>query len=103
VPTPEDQAKVPDGSWVRMKYIFGLSVLPPESAAIVIRAVNLAASLGDVSRRARWQIIEFWAAQYLQDYETEKKARQVVQEAKAAGLLDEPKPREVPASYRRSR
>lgn len=45
--------------------LFNGSVLPPDSAAIVARAVNRAVAVGDVSRIARWQIVEFWAADYL--------------------------------------
>lgn len=62
--------------WVRMRTIFGESVMPPTSAAIVVRAVNRAVALGHVSRIARWQILEWWAADYLV---TEFRAREAAQ------------------------
>lgn len=53
--------------YVRMRTIFGESVLPPESAAIVVRAVNRAVAVGDVSRNARWQFVEWMAVEYLHE------------------------------------
>ena len=52
-------------SWVRMRTIFGESVMPPDSAAVVMRAVNRAVAVGDAPRNARWMIVELWAADYL--------------------------------------
>jgi hypothetical protein len=53
--------------WVRMKTIFGLSVMPPASAAIVARAVNRAVAVGDVARNARWQFVEWMAVEYMHE------------------------------------
>lgn len=62
-------------AWVRMRIIFGESVLPPESAAIVVRAVNRAVAVGDVSRSARWQFLEWMAVEYLHEQREAKAAR----------------------------
>lgn len=62
-PTPV--ATPPKRSWVRMRTIFGESVMPPEAAAVVIRAVNRAVAVGDIPRNAKWQFVELLAADYL--------------------------------------
>jgi hypothetical protein len=51
--------------WVRMKTIFGLSVLPPEDAEVTARAVNRAVALGDATGKSRWRMVALWAADYL--------------------------------------
>ena len=71
--------------WVRMRDIFGLSVMPPESAAVVVRAVNRAVAVGDCPRNARWQMVELWAADYLAGQYTEREiARAQAQEGGSA-------------------
>ena len=65
-----------------MRTIFGLSVLPPDSARVVIRAVKRAVALRHVSPNAPWQIIELWAADYLASVETER--QQAIREAAEA-------------------
>lgn len=63
--TASESPEATKATWVRMRTIFGESVMPPESAAIVLRAVRRAVAVGDVSPKARWQIVERWAADYL--------------------------------------
>lgn len=58
--------------WVRMYDLFGLSVIPPESAKVVARALNIMVATGDCPRNARWQAVELWAADYLAGYEAHK-------------------------------
>lgn len=55
-----------------MRTLFGESVVPPESAAIIMRAVNRAVAVGDVPRNARWMFVEFLAADYLAGQRTER-------------------------------
>jgi len=57
--------------WVRMRSIFGESVMPPDAARVVARAVRLAVALGDVPRGARWEFVEFAAADYLAGVQAE--------------------------------
>ena len=52
-------------SWVRLHDILGKSVVPPESAVVIERAVEVAIRRGDVAPSAAWQLVEFWAASYL--------------------------------------
>ena len=68
-------ASGPRRPWVRMRTIFGESVLPPDVAATVVRAVNRAVAVGDVSRTARWQFLEWMAAEYLNGQSAAKAAR----------------------------
>ena len=46
--------------------------MPPEAAAVVIRAVNRAVAVGDVPRNAKWQFVELLAADYLAGQYTER-------------------------------
>ena len=68
-----------------MRTLFGESVVPPESAAIIMRAVNRAVAVGDVPRNARWMFVEFLAADYLAGQYTEREiARAQAQEGGSA-------------------
>jgi hypothetical protein len=57
--------------WVRLYHIFDQSVVPPESAEVIQRAVDKAVEVGDVRRSSKWQIIELWAADYLAGAQTD--------------------------------
>jgi hypothetical protein len=61
-----------DERWIRLYDLLGQSVVPPDSAEVIERAVDKAVKRGDVSYRARWQLIEFWAADYLAGVETDR-------------------------------
>lgn len=61
---PVDGAPAPEG-WVRMRTIFGKSVVPQDQAEVIAKAVRRAVALRDVSPKARWMIVELWAANYL--------------------------------------
>jgi hypothetical protein len=67
-----------------MRTIFGESVMPPEAAAVVIRAVNRAVAVGDVPRNARWQFVELLAADYLAGQYTERELRRAEEAATAS-------------------
>jgi hypothetical protein len=51
--------------WVRMRTLFGESVMPPDDAEVTARAVNRAVALGDCTRKSRWRMVALWAADYL--------------------------------------
>jgi hypothetical protein len=51
--------------WVRMRTLFGESVMPPDDAEVTARAVNRAVALGDCTSRSRWRMVALWAADYL--------------------------------------
>lgn len=59
---PESERR--DG-WVPLSSIFGTRAVPVEAARVIKRAVDKMVSADDVSEKARWQAIEFWAAEYL--------------------------------------
>ncbi len=61
--------------WVRVHDLFGKSVVPPDAAKVIQRAVAVAIERGDVSAGAAWQLIEFWAADYLAGVDTERQWR----------------------------
>jgi ParB-like nuclease domain. len=52
-------------SWVPISTIFGSGTIPAEAAKIIKKAMERAISRGDVSNNAKWQIMEFLAADYL--------------------------------------
>jgi hypothetical protein len=63
-----------DGSsrWVRMHDIFGKSLLPPDSAEVVEKAVEVAIERGDVAPNAAYLLVEYWAADYLAGVPTDR-------------------------------
>jgi hypothetical protein len=73
----------PSSRWVRLYDILGQSTVPPDAAKVIAKAVEKAVEVGDVSARARWQIVEFWAADYLAGAETDhqKRVRRAVDSA----------------------
>lgn len=58
--------------WIRMYDLFGLSVVPPESAKVIARALNLMVAVGEVPRNARWQAIELLCADWLAGYDAHR-------------------------------
>ena len=60
--------------WVRMRDLFGLSVVPPDDALVIRRALAVALGANDVSPKARWQIVTKWAADYLTDEQARARA-----------------------------
>jgi DNA-binding transcriptional regulator YdaS (Cro superfamily) len=67
-------------SWTRLHDILGKSVVPPESAVVIERAVEIAVRRGDVAPNARWQLVEFWAANYLAGVSLEELDAQLAEE-----------------------
>lgn len=52
-------------SWVPLSSIFGTSKVPAAAARIIKKALDKSTSTGDVSSDAKWQFIEYLAADYL--------------------------------------
>jgi hypothetical protein len=57
--------------WVRLFDILDQSVVPPDAAEVIQRAVDKAVEQGDVRRSSKWKIIELWAADYLAGAQTD--------------------------------
>ena len=57
---------VEDPERVHLKDIFGTAWVPKEAASVVRDAVQKMVKSGEIGPTNRWQAIEFWAAEYLQ-------------------------------------
>src|SRR5437870_868386 len=57
---------VEDPERVHVKDIFGTAWVPKEAALVIRDAVQKMAKAGDISQTNRWQALEYWAAEYLQ-------------------------------------
>jgi hypothetical protein len=57
---------VDDPERVHLKDIFGSAWIPKEAAAVIKDAVAKMQTEGSIGQSNRWQAIEFWAAEYLQ-------------------------------------
>ena len=57
---------VDDPERVHLKDIFGSAWIPKEAAAVVKDALAKMHAEGNIGQSNRWQAIEFWAAEYLQ-------------------------------------
>jgi hypothetical protein len=51
---------------VHLKDIFGTTWVPKEAASVIRDAVQKMVKAGDIGQTNRWQAIEFWAAEHLQ-------------------------------------
>ena len=51
--------------WVPLASIFGTDTVPLEAARVMLQAVKKMRKRDEVSEKALWQTIEFWAADYL--------------------------------------
>lgn len=72
---PAGDRPQPQPRWVRLRSIFGESVVPPESAAVIQEAVDQMVANGDVSPDAKWLAVEYWAADYLSGLRREQESR----------------------------
>lgn len=54
-----------DGTWVTIDSIVGRRSIPAESARVVKQGMDEAQRRGDVTEKGRFQVLEFWAADYL--------------------------------------
>jgi len=52
---------------VHLKDIFGATWLPKEAASVIRDAVQKMVKAGDIGQTNRWQALEYWAAEYLQE------------------------------------
>lgn len=52
-------------NWVPLSSIFGTDKIPAEAAMVIKRAVDGMVARDDVANTARWQALEFWAADTL--------------------------------------
>jgi hypothetical protein len=57
---------VEDPERVHLKDIFGSGWIPKEAAAVIREAVQKMMKAGDIGQTNRWQALEYWAAEYLQ-------------------------------------
>ena len=57
---------VDDTERVNLKDVFGSAWIPKEAAAVVKDALAKMQAQGNIGQSNRWQAIEFWAAEYLQ-------------------------------------
>jgi len=58
---------VEDPERVHLKDIFGSAWIPKEAAAVVKDAVAKMHAAGNIGQSNRWQALEYWAAEYLQE------------------------------------
>jgi hypothetical protein len=59
-------ASVEDPERVHLKDIFGTALLPKEAASLIREAVTKMVKAGEVGPTNRWQALEHWATEYLQ-------------------------------------
>jgi ParB-like chromosome segregation protein Spo0J len=59
-------ASVEDPERVHLKDIFGTSWVPKEAASVIRDAVQKMVKAGDIGQTNRWQALEYWATEYLQ-------------------------------------
>lgn len=52
-------------NWVDITAVVGTKKIPRGAAFVIQTAMKEAIKNGDVGERNKWQIIEFWAAEYL--------------------------------------
>jgi hypothetical protein len=57
---------VEDPERVHLKDIFGTAWVPKEAASVIRDAVQKMVKAGDIGQTNRWQALEYWAAEYLQ-------------------------------------
>ena len=55
----------PAGEWTYLTKIFGSNSVPKEAAEVIEQALKKAEKEGVVTKRNRWQLIEYLAADYL--------------------------------------
>ena len=61
----DEEGEPKHGKWVPLASIFGTDTVPPEALKVIKQAVEKMVSQDAVSSKARWQALEFWAADYL--------------------------------------
>ena len=66
-PETEQPYKRPQSSppWIPLVTIIGNDYVPPAAAAVIKQAVDKMLEKDELSSKARWQALEFWAAEYL--------------------------------------
>ena len=52
-------------TWVPLASVFGTETIPADAAKVIKQAVDRMQSCGDLTDKARWQALEYWAADYL--------------------------------------
>jgi len=57
---------VEDPERVHLKDIFGTAWVPREAASVIRDAVQKMVKAGDIGQQNRWQALEYWAAEHLQ-------------------------------------
>lgn len=54
-----------DGKWVTIDSVIGRRTIPAESARVIMQALEEAEAREDVTKKSRFQALEYWAADYL--------------------------------------
>ena len=57
---------VQDPERVHLEDLFGSTWVPKEAASVTRDAVQKMVKAGDIGQTNRWQALEYWAAEYLQ-------------------------------------
>ena len=61
----DDAGFDPDTDWTYLAKIFGSAAIPVESAEVIKKALKKAEKDSVISSKNKWQMIEYWAADYL--------------------------------------
>ena len=51
--------------WTSLAKVFGSAAIPVESAEVIKKALKKAEKDGTITSKNKWQMIEYWAADYL--------------------------------------
>ena len=61
----DDAGFDPDMDWTYLAKVFGSAAIPVESAEVIKKALKKAEKDGTITSKNKWQMIEYWAADYL--------------------------------------
>lgn len=51
--------------WVEVSAVLGVEEIPLSAAFVIKKAIDLAIKNGEITQLNKWQIVEYWAADYL--------------------------------------
>lgn len=61
----KEEPDLSDGKWVTIDSVIGRRTIPAESARVIMQAIEEAQTRGDCTDKNQFQLLEFWAADYL--------------------------------------
>jgi hypothetical protein len=61
----DEEGEVRHKSFVPLSSVLGTEFIPSESLAVIKKAVDKMMSKGDITKKNKWQALEYWAAEYL--------------------------------------